>query len=85
MPPPDYSEFEAHMGFKTRQKRTRAARDLSGVRAQYDREQAAYRLNVSLRKLDDLLQTKQLRFKRIGRSVRVTHEELQRFMKTDHD
>jgi excisionase family DNA binding protein len=83
VPPPDYSEFEAYMGFKTKRARRHVPRDVTVVRAWYDRRGAAYQLNISLRTVDNLLRNKQLLCKRVGGSVRISHEELTRFMRKD--
>jgi hypothetical protein len=54
------------MGFKTKRARRHVPRDVTVVRAWYDRRSAAYQLNVSLRTVDNLLATKELRGKRVG-------------------
>jgi excisionase family DNA binding protein len=50
----------------------------------YTREQAAYLLSLSIRTLDSLLLTKELRGVKIGRCVRIPAAALETFCKRDH-
>ena len=50
----------------------------------YARREGAEMLTVSLRTLDTLIATKQLRVIRIGRSVRIPLDALQEFLRRDH-
>jgi excisionase family DNA binding protein len=50
----------------------------------YQRREGAEMLSVSLRTLDTLIATNQLKAIRIGRSVRIPLDALQEFLKRDH-
>jgi hypothetical protein len=66
----------------TDQKRSRSQSD--APRLLYDRKEAARQLSISVRSLDYQIAGKQIRTRRIGSKVMVTHGELVRFSRTDH-
>lgn len=54
------------------------------TRLLYTRQEAAYRLSLSVRSLDYYIATKRLATRRMGRKVLVPHGELIRFSRMDH-
>jgi hypothetical protein len=50
----------------------------------YTRQEAAYRLSLSVRSLDYYIATKRLATRRMGRKVLIPHGELIRFSRMDH-
>jgi excisionase family DNA binding protein len=80
----EYASFERFIGILPPCRGPRRPVDLVKPRMAYTREAAAFQLSVSLRTLDTLLLTKELRSVKIGRSVRIPADELQRFVKRDH-
>ena len=50
-----------------------------------NRFEAAEMLSISLRTLDYLLACGELRARRVGRRVLIPREELQRFLRRDHE
>lgn len=57
---------------------------LPPTRLLYTRQEAAYRLSISLRSLDYYISTKRLATRRLGRKVLIPHGELIRFSRMDH-
>jgi excisionase family DNA binding protein len=58
--------------------------DLFRFRLQYNRDEAAEMLGISVRTLDRLIAEKQLQVRRIGRRVLITRDVLTQFVKRDH-
>ena len=50
----------------------------------YDRKEAAWLLSLCPRTIDNLIASKQLKCIRIGNRVRLTVDELQKFIKRSH-
>jgi excisionase family DNA binding protein len=48
----------------------------------FNRRESAELLSISLRTLDSLIARKELRFRRVGRRVLITRDELDRFLKS---
>jgi hypothetical protein len=57
---------------------------IGGQRLLYSRKEAARQLSISIRSLDDLIATKKLATRRLGKRVLVPHGELVRFARADH-
>jgi hypothetical protein len=56
----------------------------SPPRLLYTRQEAAYKLSLSVRSLDYYIATKRISTRRKGRKVLVPHGELIRFSRMDH-
>jgi excisionase family DNA binding protein len=50
----------------------------------YSRRDAAATLTIKVRKLDYLIKSGEMKVRRIGRRVVITHQELQNFLRRDH-
>jgi len=59
--------------------------EISPSKLLYRRKEAPVVLGFSLRTLDRLIAIKQMPVRRIGRSVFITKEALEQFIKRDHD
>ena len=58
---------------------------LSGPRLQYPRDESAYQLGISVRSLDYCIAKKEIAIRRVGKKILITHAELLKFTKKDHD
>jgi excisionase family DNA binding protein len=62
-----------------------AAADLSLIpKILYSRKESAYALTVSIRSLDLILASGEMKFRRVGRKVLIPRESLEQYAKRDH-
>jgi excisionase family DNA binding protein len=50
----------------------------------YSKRDAASTLSISVRKLDYMIERGEIKVRRIGKRVVITHQELQQFLRRDH-